>query len=205
MALNVALIKDAASPEQTPFWCGCIPGASPAMPAGSLRCDCRPRRLRPCARSKRKARGGRLSAPGRAGHRPDQQVEGLQPPGSGLGTVEANERRPRRICATTASAHRSSPTSASASCGCSPTTPARSPASAAILQVEERVPLVMDWCNADYLATGEGSGVFESEVCVWLALAVNVGPESWPPFARKWKPSPSAMASANQPCMNPAC
>ncbi|WP_170952074.1 bifunctional 3,4-dihydroxy-2-butanone-4-phosphate synthase/GTP cyclohydrolase II [Synechococcus sp. UW69] len=53
------------------------------------------------------------------------------------------------------------------------------------LQVEERVPLVMDpgVHNADYLAAKrEKLGhLFESESpCVVLALAVNVGPESWP-------------------------
>jgi len=53
------------------------------------------------------------------------------------------------------------------------------------LQVEERVPLVMDpgAHNADYLAAKrEKLGhLFESESpCVVLALAVNVGPESWP-------------------------
>jgi len=58
------------------------------------------------------------------------------------------------------------------------------------LQVEERVPLVMDpgAHNADYLAAKrEKLGhLFESESpCVVLALAVNVGPESWPTVRRE--------------------
>ena len=83
---------------------------------GSLRCDCGDQLAEAMRRIEAEGLGrGPLHAPGGPRHRPHQQAQGLRAPGAGLrhGGGQRGARLRGRTCATTASARRSSPTSAS--------------------------------------------------------------------------------------------